>query len=328
MELTNKYIPGTSYLVDYCIEHYGAEVIGVEILQETRPPFPCLTGVNNTSDSFRIDNSLYPGIVAAGVDTLELNFGIAEYKSTDMFKKLDDAKLEAVSAGYKGKRGVAVDWFGKEFMVQARGSKGGYEYLLKNGDIELQIMPDARGGKPSPELRAVFRSPYLWRVGEIKAYNEVIEFINDWAYLEYCKVSRADLCVDKVMTLPEINRKTQVVSRLRDKNLYYGGDYLRGQRETGFHRWLIDGLWSRSSLRVYDWCLFLLGTFPGFERLGIWYSTCHRCFFRCKSDQENRIGNEDYSGHFSNVGFMTAKWAHRGHRARQTIDGLAFEGRV
>ena len=234
MDELNKYIPGTSYLVDYCIEHFGAEVIGVEELPKKKPPFPCLTGASSTSNSYKIDKIVYPKIVAAGVDTLELNFGVAEYRQPDMFKRLDDAKLEAVSAGYKGRGGVAIDWFGQEFMVQARGSRGGYEYIIKNGDIQLQIMPDARSGKPTPELRAVFRSPYIWGVGEIQAYNKVVEFLNEWIFLEYCKVSRADLCVDMVMPLPEINRKTQIVSLLREKDLFYGGDYQRGQRETGF----------------------------------------------------------------------------------------------
>ena len=233
MEDTNKYIPGTSYLVDYAIEHFGAEVIGVEKNPNYRPPFPCLTGASNTSNSYEIDKNLYPHIVAAGVDTLELNFGVAEYRKPDEFKRLEDAKLEAASAEFKGK-GVAVDWFGKEFMVQARGSRGRYEYLIKNGDIELQIMPDARGGKPSPELRAVFRSSYLWEVGEIQAYNEVVEFLNEWVFLEYCKVSRADLCADRIMPLPELNRKTEVVSVLRSRDKYYGGDFQQGQRETGF----------------------------------------------------------------------------------------------
>ena len=127
-----------------------------------------------------------------------------------------------------------MDWFGKEFMVQSYGSRGGYEYLIKDGDIALQIMPNARGGKPSPELRVVFRSPYLWRVGEVPAYNEVVDFLNDWCFIEYCNVSRADLCVARVMPLPEINRKTQVVSVLREKDLFYGGDFQHGQRETGY----------------------------------------------------------------------------------------------
>ncbi|MFC2032054.1 hypothetical protein ACFLUS_01595 [Chloroflexota bacterium] len=231
----NKYVPGTSYLVDYCIEHYGAVVIDdAENESKKRPPFPCLTGASNTSNSYKIDQDLYPNIVAVGVDTLELNFGVNEYRHLDMFKQLDDAKLEAASVGYKGHKGIAFDWFVQEYMVQARGSKGGYEYLLRNGDTELQIMPDARGGKPSPELRVVFRSSYLWRVGEIPAYNKVVEFLNQWTFLEYCKVSRADLCVDRIMPLPKINRKTQVVSLLREKDKFYGGDFQSGQRETGF----------------------------------------------------------------------------------------------
>ncbi len=206
----------------------------METIPETRPPFPCLTGASNTSESYKIDKNKYPNIVAAGIDTLELNFGIAEYKQPDMFMKLNDAKSEAVSAGYKGRLGKAVELFGQEFMAQAHGSSGGYEYLLKNSDIDLQMMPDARGGLTTPELRVVFRSPYLWRAGEIPAYNQVIGFLNKLAFIEYCKVSRADLCVDRVMPLPEIDRSAQVVSLLRERDLYYGGDYQRGQRHTGY----------------------------------------------------------------------------------------------
>lgn len=80
------------------------------------------------------------------------------------------------------------------------------------------------------------RAPALHAGGQVKgpAYNEVVKFPNAWVFLEYCKVSRADLCVDKVMPLPEVNRKTQVVSVLRSRDKYYGGDFQRGQRETGF----------------------------------------------------------------------------------------------
>ena len=234
MESANKYISGTSHLVDYAIKHFGAEVISVQKKPGVQPPFPCLTGVSGTSDSFRIDKVRYPNIVAAGVDTLELNFGIEEYKESDMFERLNVAKSEAIDAGYKGRLGVPVELFGNEFMVQARGSRGGYEYLLKNGDVDLQIMPDARGGKPSPELRVIFRSPFLWQSGEVQAYNKVVELVNNVASIVYCRVSRADLCVDKAMPLPEINRKEQVVSLLREKDLFYGGDFQRGQRETGY----------------------------------------------------------------------------------------------
>lgn len=234
MELNGKYIPGTSYLVDYAIEHCGAKYIGAKELPETRPPFPCLTGVSNTSDSYKIDQSMYPGIVAVGVDTLELNFGIDEYKEQDIFMQIDKIKAEVISAGYKGRHGKEIDFLGNMFMVQARGSRGGYEYLIKNGDIELQIMPDARGGKTTPELRVVFRSPLLWKEGDIAAYNKVINLVNKFAFINYCQVSRADLCVDRVMPLPEIDRKSQVVTRLRRMDLYYGGDYQSGQRRTGY----------------------------------------------------------------------------------------------
>ena len=68
MERQSKYIPGTSHLIDYAIENYGAVVIDyVGNEPVTRPPFPCLTGASNTSSSFKIDQSVYPNVLAAGV---------------------------------------------------------------------------------------------------------------------------------------------------------------------------------------------------------------------------------------------------------------------
>ena len=73
---SNKYIPGTSHLVDYAIEHFGAEVISVENVPEVRPPFPCLTGASSTSSSFKIDKNLYPNIVAAYFAEIGRLFGM------------------------------------------------------------------------------------------------------------------------------------------------------------------------------------------------------------------------------------------------------------
>ena len=110
MESSNEYIPGKSVLVDYAVKHFGAEVINVQKKLPVEPPFPCLTGVYNTNNSFRIDKARYPNIVAAGVDTLELNFGVAEYKELDMFRHLSEVKSEAVSAGYRGRKGKPIDF--------------------------------------------------------------------------------------------------------------------------------------------------------------------------------------------------------------------------
>ena len=228
-----EYQPGESHLVDYAVKELGAVVGSVGGESRSEPPFRCLTGVSNTSDGL-IDQSKYPGIVAAGVDTLEVNYGINEYRDPGVFEELSEKKSEAVASGYKGRLGAPVNLCGNEFMVQSRGSKGGYEYLLKNGDIELQMMPDARGGSRSPEVRVVFRSAFLWEAGEDEAYDKVGRLVNELASIAYCRVSRADLCVDKVMPLPEIDRKAQVVTRLRERDSFYGGDFQSGQRGTGY----------------------------------------------------------------------------------------------
>jgi hypothetical protein len=155
--MDDNFKPGESYLVNYAVDHFGAEVYKVERVEPERPPFPCLTGATNTNNSFRIDHDKYLNIVAAGIDTLELNYGIIEYRKPEIFGQLDKVRSEAKSSGYKGRLGKPVELFGEEFMVQAHGSRGGYEYVLKNGDIELQMMSEAKGGKTSPELRAICR---------------------------------------------------------------------------------------------------------------------------------------------------------------------------
>jgi hypothetical protein len=54
------------------------------------------------------------------------------------------------------------------------------------------------------------------------------------AVIKYCRVSRADLCADRLGDLPDVNRKTQVVSPLREKDKFYGGGFQRGQGQTGY----------------------------------------------------------------------------------------------
>jgi hypothetical protein len=184
-------------------------------------------------NSFSIDKIKHPNIVAVGVDTLELNIGVDAYADKGVFDRLESAKLEAASLGYKGRLGTSLEFMGVPFKILPRGSKGGYPYLLQNGDVELQVMPDARGGNPSPEIRAILRSELLWREGDISAYNKIMEVLQGIATLGYCRVSRADLCVDRVMPLPEVDRLKQVVTLAREKDVYYGGDFQRGQRVTG-----------------------------------------------------------------------------------------------
>jgi hypothetical protein len=46
----NAYVPGSSHMVDYAIEHYSTEVISVEDRPFKQLPFPGLTGASNTNE--------------------------------------------------------------------------------------------------------------------------------------------------------------------------------------------------------------------------------------------------------------------------------------
>lgn len=302
------YFPGSNSLVDYAIEHYGAEVIeddvhaggtgsqiaegsalsevpsvlatggkvtfpsppveskGKKYLREYReyldkienekipekvtktyPPFPCLTGGVLTSIEAKIQEKCHNKILAFGDDTLEINFGIDYYYYADEFQRLGEGKKDVQNGGRKFKDGKAVDWFGEKFYLLGRGSSGGYEYFLQNSDIILWMMPEARGGKPSPEIRVKFLSSFLWGSGEINAINRVIEYINQFAGIVYVRVSRADPCVDLMVSMPEIDLTKQFSSRLRKKVVYIDG-FVSSSEYEGYSAG-IDGI---GHYRIYD----------------------------------------------------------------------------
>ena len=76
-------------------------------------------------------------MLIAGIDTLVIGFSIAEYRTAECFDLLYEAKAKAGEKMF-GSRGAEVNFFGKEFSVSARGTKG-YEWVLDNSDIRLCI---------------------------------------------------------------------------------------------------------------------------------------------------------------------------------------------
>lgn len=183
------------------------------------PPSPTSRGV--------VKSKLATKALACGLDSLVIGFGVNEYESSEEWKSLIDGKSEARGTMFGG-RMVPVSFWGKDFAVSARGSKG-YEWVLNNGDVSILIAKEARGGTIYPEVYVTFRSEYLWRLGSVGAYREVYNWLSSWLSLAYDKVSRADLAVDLDMPLPDIDIFKEVVSQSRNRNVYsevvvYGAD--------------------------------------------------------------------------------------------------------
>ena len=173
-------------------------------------------------------------ILSSGVDSLVIGFLISKYRDDEAFVKLEEAKAKAGEKPFGGK-GASVTWFGRDFVVLARGTKG-YEWVLQNADVVVCIARKAHGGTVYPEVYVTFRAEYLWREGHVGAFKEFEGWLATWAVIKGDKVSRCDLCMDVQMDLPEIDLTTEVTTRAGNKVDYYEPceGYVSGRRRTGY----------------------------------------------------------------------------------------------
>lgn len=175
-------------------------------------------------------------VLGSGVDSLVIGFCVSQYRDIENFKILEQAKIDAGEKLFGGK-GTSITWFGKPFVVHARGTKG-YEWVLENGDVSICIARKAEGGRIYPEIYVTFRAEYLWANTARTAVYDIKHWIGTWAIVVGDKVSRCDLCIDLEMSMPSINLTQDVVTRARGKTEYYGSlpaeHYVNGQRDTGY----------------------------------------------------------------------------------------------
>ena len=175
-------------------------------------------------------------VVNSGIDSLVIGFSIAQYRNPEAFAEIVNAKAKAGEKLFGGK-GSSINWFGKDFKVSARGTKG-YEWVLENGDVLVYVAEKAQGGRVYPEVYVTFRADYLWRMGHVKAVYEFQEWLVSWAEVTDNKVSRCDLCIDIQMDLPKIDLAEEAVTRARRKVDNYESlrceHHINSRRDTGY----------------------------------------------------------------------------------------------
>jgi len=186
-------------------------------------------------------------VLLAGVDTLAVGFRIKNFLlSQEEWAMLADAKSQAQGTMFDS-GGTPVVLRGQTFSVNPKGGRG-YEYLLVNDDVTVQLAERAEDGRVYPEVQITWRSPYLWRFGWRAAYTHVRDWLHGWAVVSGEKVSRADLCLDINLALPEVNLKAnEVVSYAQTRSEFYIQHHLKGLDDTGYS-------FGKGSLkcRVYD----------------------------------------------------------------------------
>jgi len=174
-------------------------------------------------------------VIASGIDTLVIGFSIQSYKDAD-FQILSEAKNKAGEKQFD-KKGCSVEWFGTEFNMTPRGAMG-YEWVMRNADVTVCIARESRGGSVIPEVYVTFSSETIWTNGVDGAVTAFKRWLSKWAVIVDSKVSRADLCLDMAMPFPEINIKTEIVSRARKKKRVNEAEkiehHVECRRDTGY----------------------------------------------------------------------------------------------
>jgi len=188
------------------------------------------------------------GVVLAGVDTLVIGFRVTEFDlSPDEWNYLEASKLAAQSALFDG-GGTPVTLRGHSFSMLAKGSHG-YDYILANDDLRVQIAARATGGSSYPEVRIRFASAFLWRYGGWQAaYFYVEKWVREWALGNEEQVSQVDLCLDLSESLPDLDvKRGEAVTYARNKTDFYIEHHMKGMTDTGYRFGQGDLL-----CRVYD----------------------------------------------------------------------------
>jgi len=170
----------------------------------------------------------------AGVDTLAVGFQVQDFRLTpEEWAMLADAKYQAQGTMFDS-GGTPVELRGQKFSVNPKGGRG-YEYVLVNADVTVQLAERAEGGGVYPEIHITWRSAYLWRYGWRAAYIHVRDWVYGWAVVSGQKVSRVDLCLDLNWSLPEIDLKgNEVTTYARNRREFYIQHHLKGLDETGY----------------------------------------------------------------------------------------------
>lgn len=153
-------------------------------------------------------------VLCHGTDTFEWGYSISYFSHPDIITYLLEAKQEAIT----NKREVVVSFFGQNFLLSYLTPRR-YSFYLHNKDVQIVLCDRVSGGSDYPELHIKFLSHFLWRYGLLEAYSSVNAFVNDFCHVVHQKVSRADLCADLLMPLPNLS-SINIKTRSRTKTSF------------------------------------------------------------------------------------------------------------
>jgi hypothetical protein len=140
--------------------------------------------------------------ILTGIDTIEINYDVVEWGLTEQdWIMLDRYKQLARSTTNKNDM-ANIKLAGTYFEVQRVGTAH-YEYILKNGDMTLELHREIKDGKYFPLLRARLSSEFLWSVNYLNALDKLNQFVNEICCIKSSQISRVDLTADFEGPVPD-----------------------------------------------------------------------------------------------------------------------------
>lgn len=175
-------------------------------------------------------------ILATGIDTLVIGYGITEYTVPGLLEGLSEAKTLAQATQY-ATTPVPYPINGITFNVQPRGARS-YAYIVANEDLNMRIAEKTYGGAKMPEVYIRYSSSFLWKHGYKNATLMIEEWLRSWANINGVTVSQVDLCTDLELPFPELLVKRQVLckahNRVNHDNLVPVGIHMTDHTQEGY----------------------------------------------------------------------------------------------
>lgn len=172
-------------------------------------------------------------IIARGIDTLVVGYSMKGEISEQYLDLLEISKDLAGNKDF-GNGEFPIEIGDDSFIILPFGHKG-YEWIIKNDDIQMNVCRSWSEGKIMPEVMVTYRAAFLWREGIQRCTSKVYNIISKLGEIIEEKVSRCDLCCDTREPLPQVALTDRCIQgRMRRKSNYVALSNATGLTPTGY----------------------------------------------------------------------------------------------
>jgi hypothetical protein len=172
-------------------------------------------------------------VFLVGIDTLKVGYHLSGSLTEEDSQALKAAKAKSQERQFDS-GGCPMAFHGYRFRLLPKGSRG-YEWILQNDDVNIQLASEFNDGQSFPEAMVTYRSGYLWRDGWLAAEKHTRTWLKTFLNVVGEKVSRADLMVDVGASLPELDLTNgEIGGFCLRHDVHHIGGHAKGRSLTGY----------------------------------------------------------------------------------------------